>query len=249
MKKLGLIGKDIEYSFSKQYFSTKFKKEGISDWSYELYSFDHINQLPQLLKAKPLLVGLNVTIPYKKDVLRYLHQAEETALKIGAVNTISVVDKKLFGYNTDILGFKKALIEFVGDKLTDLKTLVLGTGGASQAIIFVLAQLGIPYKLVSRSSSKGLTYDSLDKGIISDHHLIINCTPLGTYPNVDEAVDIPYSHISEEHFLFDLVYNPQKSLFLQRGEKNGANILNGYKMLEIQAEEAWKIWKNTNISR
>ncbi len=249
MKKLGLIGKDIEYSFSKQYFSTKFEKEGISDWSYELYSFNHINQLPKLLKSDPLLVGLNVTIPFKKDVLKYLHQVEETALKIGAVNTISIADDQLLGYNTDILGFKKSLMDFVGDKITDLKSLVLGTGGASQAIIFVLEELGIPYQLISRSASKGLTYASLDKEIILSHPLIINCTPLGTYPKVDEAVDIPYSHLSGEHFLFDLVYNPQKSLFLQRGEKHGANILNGYKMLEIQAEEAWKIWIKTNISR
>ena len=248
MKKLGLIGKDIEYSFSKQYFQSKFEKEDIKDYSYALYSLDHIHQLPALIQANPALVGLNVTIPYKKEVFKYLHQIDETALRIGAVNTLVIFeDKQIKGYNTDVLGFKKTLLEFIG-KGPALKALVLGTGGASQAITFVLDELGIPYQLVSRSSKKGIAYDALGEKIISSHKLIINCTPLGTFPNVNEAVELPYQHISEQHFLFDLVYNPQKSLFLQRGESKGAKILNGYRMLEIQAIEAWKIWVNTNTN-
>lgn len=248
MKKLGLIGKNIEYSFSKQYFTNKFEKTGIEDWSYELFSLDHIDQLPGLLLSEPQLVGLNVTIPFKKEVLKYLHTMEDTALQIGAVNTLSInTDQKIKGANTDIIGFRDSLEDFIPEDRSRIKALVLGTGGASQAITFILSELNIPYKMVSRSQTRGLTYPELDKNIMHEYSLIINTTPLGTFPLIEEAVDIPFQHVNEKHFLYDLVYNPQKSLFLRRGEFQGAQIKNGLSMLELQAEAAWDIWiSNTN---
>lgn len=249
MKKLGLIGKDIEYSFSKQYFTEKFKKAGIEDWSYELYSLQHIDQLPELLKSEPDLVGLNVTIPFKREVLRYIHEIEDTACQIGAVNTLIIdANKQIKGANTDIIGFKQSLNDFLPSIRSSLKALVLGTGGASQAITFVLNELDIPYKMVSRSKAKGMTYTELNEDILADYRLIINTTPLGTFPMVEESVDIPFEYLGEKHFLYDLVYNPQKSLFLQRGESQGARIKNGLSMLEIQAEAAWDIWKKRNTN-
>ena len=249
MKKLGLIGKNIEYSFSKQYFTNKFAKAGITDWSYELYSLDHIDQLPQLLHSEPELVGLNVTIPFKTEVLKYIHSIEDTALQIGAVNTISISsDKKLRGANTDVIGFEESLLEFIPRRhRINLRALVLGTGGASQAITFVLKALNIPYTMVSRTSEKGILYSELDKQVSTTHKLIINTTPLGTFPKVDECVNIPFEYIDETHFLYDLVYNPLKSQFLKQGENRGAKIKNGLQMLEGQAEAAWRIWeKNFN---
>ena len=245
MKKLGLIGKDIDYSFSKQYFTNKFAMAGITNWSYELYSLDQISQLPKLLESEPYLVGLNVTIPYKKEVLKYVHSIEDTALRIGAVNTLSIgPDKKLTGANTDVIGFKRSLLGFIPDAQRNIRALVLGTGGASQAITFVLKELDIPFTMVSRSKAKGIVYDELDQDVMSAHRLIINTTPLGTFPMVEECVDLPFEYIDASYFLYDLIYNPAKSLFLRRGEERGANIKNGLEMLEIQAEAAWDIWGN-----
>ena len=218
MKKLGLIGKDIEYSFSKQYFADKFDKAGIIDWSYELYSLNHIKQLPDLIASEPDLVGLNVTIPFKKEILKYVHGIEDTALRIGAINTLSIgPGKKLIGANTDVIGFKQSLLGFIPEEQRNIRALVLGTGGASQAITFVLKELNIPYTMVSRSKAKGIVYAQLNKDFINTHKLIINTTPLGTYPMIEDCVDLPFEFLSEKHFLYDLVYNPAKSLFLQHG--------------------------------
>lgn len=248
MKKLGLIGKNIEYSFSKQYFTNKFKQAGIVDWSYELYSLDHIDQVSQLITSEPDLVGLNVTIPFKKEVLKYVHTIENKACQIGAVNTLSIApNKQIRAANTDLIGFKQSLLDFLPDEeRQEIKALVLGTGGASQAINFVLNELNIPYKMVSRSKSKGITYAELDADILANHKLIINTTPLGTFPKVNYSAEIPFDYLSEKHFLYDLVYNPQKSLFLRLGESQGARIKNGLSMLEIQAEAAWDIWIKDN---
>ena len=250
MKKLGLIGKDIDYSFSKQYFTDKFLKLGIHDWVYNLYHLEVIEELPKLLEAEPNLIGLNITIPYKIDALQYVDSLDSNAKKIGAINTVSIGDdKKIRGFNTDIIGFRKSLLDLLGESFDkeNIKALVLGTGGAAQAIIFVLEELDIPFKMVSRSKRKGIQYKALNKQIIQEHRLIINSTPLGTFPNIKAAPEIPYNYLNEQHFLYDLVYNPQKSLFLQRGEASGAKIKNGLSMLEIQAEAAWDIW-NSNLS-
>jgi len=249
MNRLGLIGERLDYSFSKEYFTDKFKKEKIAGWRYDLFPIPSIDSIPELLE-EPGLIGLNVTIPYKQEILKYIHTLDPTAAAIGAVNTLTVSNngQEIKGYNTDVIGFRDSLLEFVGmDKIKDLKALVLGTGGASKAITYVLNNLDIPYQMVSRSAYKGLTYDVLDQSIISDNHLIINSTPLGTYPNINDCPMLPYEAITESHFLYDLVYNPQKSLFLRRGETNGAAILNGKNMLILQAEAAWNIWNNIEV--
>jgi len=243
MHKLGLIGEKLDYSFSKSYFESKFKQEKIEGWSYELFELANIHLLPQLL-AQSSLVGINVTIPYKQAVLKYLHAIDPVAATIGAVNTIAISDAGLLkGYNTDAIGFRESLLYLLGDSdIKDIKALVLGTGGASKAITYVLNLLGIAFKVVSRSADKGVTYTSLHKSTVEAHRLLVNCTPLGTHPNLSECPLLPYEGITNQHFLYDLVYNPQKSLFLQRGEAQGAAILNGQHMLVSQAEAAWRIW-------
>ena len=244
MKKLGLLGKTLNYSFSKKYFQEKFEKEGVLDWVYDLYELDNITEFKQLLKNEPQLAGLNVTIPYKQEVLKYIHELDDEAAAIGAINTIKFIeDGKLKGYNTDVVGFEKSLTPFLGAvKDQDLHALILGTGGASKAILFVLHKLNIKSTCVSRSASRGITYDQLDKQVVSKHKLIINCTPLGTYPEVDQAPPLPYTYLTDKHFLYDLVYNPEKTLFLKRGAAQGARTINGIPMLTLQAEASWKIW-------
>lgn len=242
MKKLGLIGKTLTYSFSKKYFAEKFSSLNIEDWEYELYPLENIELLPRLLKDHPDLVGLNVTIPYKKEVLKYIHELDEEAIEIGAINTILIQGEKLIGANTDVYGFKNSLLPFIGTKIETLQALVLGTGGAAQAIHYVLDTLNIKSKSVSRQHEKGITYDKLDKKIVREHKLIVNCTPLGTHPNVDQAPPFPYHYLTRQHFLYDLVYNPPKTLFLQRGMDHGAKTINGVSMLELQAEASWDIW-------
>ncbi len=243
MKKLGLIGQDLSYSFSKNYFSKKFKKENIDGYEYELYPLDDISQLIKLIGTHTELVGLNVTIPYKRKIIKFLDDWSEEAKSVGAVNTIKFENGDLIGYNTDVYGFEISLINFLKNKKPS--ALVLGTGGASRAIKYVLKKNGIQYKLVSRNPLKGdLIYEQITTELIFNHKLIINTTPLGTSPNMEQCPQIPYENLTNNHFLYDLVYNPEKSLFLQRGEKKGANIKNGLEMLELQAEKAWEIWKS-----
>jgi shikimate dehydrogenase len=237
----GLIGKPLSHSFSKKYFEQKFIEENIIDCSYELFELQSIDELPKLISSNPRLKGLNVTIPYKEAVLPLLHHKNEIVTAIGACNCIKIVDEELYGFNTDVIGFKKSLLEHLSQH--HKKALVLGSGGAAKAIQYVLNDLRIEYLLVSRNKKEeGITYQDLNESIIVDHTLIINTTPLGTYPNVGESPNIPYQFLSKQHFLFDVVYNPSKTKFLEEGEKRGAQILNGYEMLVYQAEESWKIW-------
>ncbi len=249
MKQLGLIGNPLKHSFSKKYFAEKFAKEGIEDWHYDLYPLDSIDHLPSLLKDIPNLVGLNVTIPYKQLALKYMHELDKDAADIGAINTIVIkANGKLKGYNTDVIGFQHSLIELLdGDKykdeIKDLQALVLGTGGAAKAIVYTLKKLNIPYKLVSRNPERGILYENLDEKIVQNHQLIINSTPLGTFPNINQAPPFPFQYLSKEHFLFDLVYNPEKTLFLQHGINHSAKTMNGALMLKFQAEASWDIWK------
>lgn len=243
MKKVGLIGNPLKHSFSEQYFGEKFSRLNIRDWSYSLYPMPYIDSLPKLLSAEPKLVGLNITIPYKKLSLKYVHELDEVAAQIGAINTISIDEnRRLKGYNTDVIGFENTLVPFLGDNVNDLTALILGSGGAAHAIRYALDKLEIPYTTVSRDANKGITYADLDEKIMRDNHLIINCTPVGTYPNESLSPAIPYKYITSRHFLYDLVYNPKKTLFLQRGARNGAKVINGYSMLEMQAEASWDIW-------
>lgn len=243
MSKFGLLGKNISYSFSKSYFSEKFKAENLSH-SYENFDILSIESFPKIISEIKDLKGLNVTIPYKEAVIPFLDELDEEAEKIGAVNTIKVSkDKKLKGYNTDHFGFQKSLEPFL--PLQKKTALILGTGGASKAIAFALQNLGIKFRFVSRTKSREtLDYTDLDKSIIEDNLLIINCTPLGTFPNIDACPPIPYQYLTENHLLYDLIYNPSETAFLRHGKKRHTQIVNGLDMLKLQAERAWEIWNS-----
>ncbi len=238
----GLIGRTLGHSFSARYFTDKFHREGI-DAEFRNFELAAIDGLKGMLAANPDLRGFNVTIPYKEEIIPLLDGISPEARRIGAVNCVKIENGKLTGHNTDVYGFRKSLLNLIGDERPE--ALVLGTGGASKAVKWVLADLGIPFKTVSRSSKGGdLTYEDLAKqtDIAAASRLIVNSTPLGTYPNVDDAPDIPYSAITPGHFMFDLVYNPEQTLFMKKGEAQGARTSNGYEMLIGQAERAWEIW-------
>lgn len=245
MKRLfALVGKNISYSFSRAYFAQKFEKEHISDAEYVNFDLNSVSELPQKLQENPNIQGMNVTIPYKKEIIPMLAMLDPVAEQIGAVNTIKITKKGLVGYNTDHFGFSESLKPFLEQHHT--KALILGTGGASNAVAYALKMLGISFRFVSRNPKMGqFSYADLSPQIISKYKIIINCTPLGTFPNVEEFPPIPYQFLTSEHLLYDLIYNPEKTIFLQKGEKKNATIINGRKMLELQAEKAWEIW-NTN---
>jgi shikimate dehydrogenase len=243
MKLYGLIGYPLGHSFSKKYFTEKFIKEGITDCRYELFAIPSIKDLPLVINSNPDLKGLNVTIPYKQNVLEYVNETSDAVKKIGAANTIKFDGDKIIAYNTDVIGFENSLLQKL--KPSHQKALVLGTGGSSKAIQYVLKKLGIDFLLVTRSQSLqqgSINYSMVDEAIIKDHQLVINCTPVGMYPNVNEYPQLPYKFLSDQHYLYDLIYKPEKTLFLKRGEERGARIQNGLDMLTIQAEESWKIW-------
>lgn len=243
--KLGLIGTKLSHSFSKKYFEQKFEKQGLANYSYSLFELDSIVKLPSFLDENKELHGFNVTFPFKESILPYLDSIEEEAKKIGAVNTVTVSwkdgNRKLTGYNTDVLGFRNSIKPFLEN--THERALILGTGGASKAIDFVLKKLGIETVFVSRNPSEGqIGYKDINEYVIKYHKLIVNCTPLGTFPNVDEKPDIPYQLLNDSHTLMDLVYNPGVTEFMKQGKSQGAVVLNGLSMLQQQANGAWEIW-------
>lgn len=245
MRLFGLIGYPLGHSFSKKYFTEKFKHEGIKDCQYELFPIENIDLLQKIIDKNQNLEGINCTIPYKQEVKNYLNEIDETAKKIGAVNTIKISRNNgktsLKGYNTDCMGFEMALKKHL--KPSHKKALVLGTGGSSKAVVFVLKKLGIDYKFVSRNKSDiAIDYTSLNKDTISEHKLIINTTPLGMHPDTNNKPDLPYDYITKNHYLFDLIYNPEETTFMREGKKNGAIVKNGLDMLYGQAEKAWEIW-------
>ena len=243
MRLFGLIGYPLTHSFSKKYFTEKFEKEGLNDCRYELFSIASINDLKKVLDQHPGLEGLNVTIPYKEQVLPFLDEQDTVVKKIKACNCIVLKKGKLKGYNTDAEGFERSLKKHLQPHHKN--ALILGTGGAAKAVEYVLQKLGIGYKYVSRKPSvNNYSYQQLTPPVIADHPLIINTTPLGMYPAINEAPPVPYELLTSRHYLFDLVYNPEKSLFLQKGGTRGAIIKNGYEMLVIQAEESWRIWNS-----
>ena len=243
MAKYGLIGKNISYSFSKEFFSQKFEREHRKH-TYENFDIQDIKEFQDILKFNPKLKGLNVTIPYKEQIIPYLDILDKEAKEIGAVNTIRVKKNgKLKGYNTDHYGFARALEDFY--PFSAKTALILGTGGASKAIEYVLKALEFDYRFVSRSPKDNqFRYSDLGKNEIMYFKLIINCTPLGTYPNTEEFPPIPYEHITDENMLFDLIYNPSQTEFLKMGFLKGAKTSNGRKMLEQQALKAWSIWRS-----
>ena len=242
MSKFGLIGKHIDYSFSKAYFTNKFNIEGLPH-TYQNFDIEAIEDFLEIIKSTKDLKGLNVTIPYKESVIPYLSNLYKTAEEIGAVNTIKISKNgDLIGYNTDYYGFKKSIEPYL--KSNHKRALILGTGGASKAVVFALKKLGIKHNYVSRSVSDiaKYTYQTISEDIINNHHIIINCTPLGAFPETNACPSIPYDAITKSHLLFDLIYNPEETKFLTIGKLKGANICNGLEMLELQADKAWEIW-------
>ncbi len=242
MDRYGLLGYPLGHSFSARYFAEKFEREGISGCTYENFPLPDIERLPAWLSGQADLRGFNVTIPYKEAILPYLETLSDEARAIGAVNCVKVLpDGKLGGFNTDAYGFSLSLRQLIGE--ASPRALVLGTGGASKAVCHALEGLGLDYWLVSRSRGpERLSYEDISPEVIGFCRLIVNTTPLGTFPEVDGCPDLPYEAMGPEHFLFDLVYNPPLTEFLRRGEARGASVQNGYEMLLAQAERSWEIW-------
>lgn len=246
MRQFGLIGKTLDHSFSKKYFEEKFLTENITNCSYDLFELDEIDELPGLIESIPELEGLNVTIPYKKSVLNYIDQLDETAMETGAVNVIRIIRMPgkfyLRGYNTDVFAFEHSTREMLHYK----NALILGRGGAAASVAYALTRMGIRYKFVSRNphDSNAIAYVDLDREMMNIHQLIINTTPLGMYPNEKDSPNIPYPYLTEDHFMYDLIYNPEETEFLKKGKKYGAKIFNGLPMLELQAEKGWEIWND-----
>lgn len=244
MKKYGLIGHPLTHSFSQKYFTDKFEKEQITGCEYQLFDIKTINELSGVLKSNPELKGLNVTIPYKEQVIPFLDKISDDAKLIGAVNTIKIEDNKLIGYNTDYFGFKQSLKPFI--EISQERALIIGTGGASKAIFHALSSLNINCLFVSRNpkNDNEISYDDVNEYVLKHHQIIVNTTPVGTFPNITEKPEIDYNYITPKHLLYDLVYNPAETQFLLEGKKRGAIVLNGYQMLQLQAEKAWEIWNN-----
>ena len=242
----GLLGKNIAYSFSRGYFTKKFEELGFTNHKYVNFDIQNIEEFPSIIKEnKKNLKGMNVTIPYKEEVMQYLDKLDKTAKKIGAVNTIKLTKKgNLKGYNSDVVGFENSIFPFI--KKHHKRALILGTGGASKAIAYALKKNGIKFKFVSRNpkNKKEISYQDLTQKVIEKHQIIINSTPVGTSPNIENSPNIPYKFITKNHLLYDLIYNPKVTAFLSKGKEQGATIKNGYEMLELQAEESWRIWND-----
>jgi shikimate dehydrogenase len=246
-KLYGLIGYPLEHSFSARYFAEKFEKESVSDCEYLNFPLEDINELKELIIQKENLKGLNVTIPYKEQVIPFLDHVDESAKKIAAVNTIKITREnesfQLYGFNTDIIGFRKSLLPFLNHQVK--KAIILGSGGAAKAVMHVLKNLEVEYTLVSRRYQYPfIKYEDMDEDLMESSKLIVNTTPLGTFPDIDACPPIPYEFLREGHILYDLVYNPHETLFLRKGKAMGAVIKNGLEMLELQAEASWKIWNS-----
>jgi shikimate dehydrogenase len=247
MNSYGLIGYPLEHSFSKQYFTQKFEKEKITGSVYGNFPLSSINKFPGLIKSNPSLKGLNVTIPYKEQVLNYVDELSKEVEETGAANCIKIREGNLTAYNTDITGFTASFKKKLRPE--QKKALVLGSGGSSKAIQYSLKKLQIDHLIVSRSAGKAkyIQYEDLTEELIKTFTVIINCTPLGMSPNTETYPDIPYKFLGTEHYLFDLIYNPAKTLFLKKGGEKGAAIENGYEMLVLQAEESWRIWNDDQL--
>ena len=241
MNRFGLIGFPLGHSFSQQYFNNKFKTENLNDCFFELFPIENVESFPELLHAHKDLKGLAVTIPYKQTIINFLTSIDEAASEIGAVNCIKISSQKIIGFNTDVIGFENSIKPIL--KPHHKKALILGTGGGSKAVQFVFKKLGIEFLLVSRSENQQhIQYQDINELICDDYNIIVNATPVGMTPNNDKCPEIPFQFLSEKHLLFDLIYNPAETLFLQKGREAGAQIKNGHEMLITQAEANWKIW-------
>jgi shikimate dehydrogenase len=248
MKEYGLIGFPLSHSFSGKYFTGKFQRDGIVDCTYELFPIQHINLLPQLIAAHHHLIGLNVTIPFKEQIISLLDEVEESIPQIGAVNTVKIYRNKqkvrLKGFNTDVYGFSQSLQPLL--KSFHTHALILGTGGAAKAVAYVLKNYGIQFTWVSRTPRNvdQISYEQLSPELVANSKLIINTSPVGMYPEIHECPLIPYDFLTREHILYDLIYNPQETRFMTQGKNKGATVLNGLQMLYKQADRAWEIWNS-----
>ena len=250
MRKLGLIGYPLGHSFSKKYFSEKFANENIIDCQYDNYPLTAIEQLPDLIKDNPTLTGLNVTIPYKSSVIKYLDSIEVQAEAVGAVNVLKISRNNegltIKGFNSDIDGFRNSISPYLSGRVKN--ALVLGNGGGAKAVCYVLKELGIKITSVDIEKIEGvITYSDITDELLLNNPLIVNTTPLGMFPNINTCPDINYNSLTRDHILFDLVYNPELTVFLAKGRERGSTIISGIKMLYGQAEKAWEIWNNKNI--
>ena len=241
MKTFGLVGKSLSHSFSSQYFSEKFYKENITNCQYLNFEIDDISNVKKLISENDIL-GLNITVPYKTSIIPFLDGVSDESKEINSVNAVKVVNGKLYGFNTDIIGFKKSISPILDNRKT---ALVLGNGGSSKSVQYVLKNLDISFKVVSRKTK--LDYQHVDKEIMETTDVIINCTPLGMYPETESYPKIPYDFLNSKHLLFDLVYNPKQSKFLTFGLAKNCIVKNGLEMLHIQAEESWNIWNNNVV--
>ncbi|HVN59502.1 MAG TPA: hypothetical protein VMT63_14475 [Bacteroidales bacterium] len=250
MRKFGLIGYPLGHSFSKKYFAEKFTGEGLNDCSYENFPLRKIEDISALIDADPEICGLNVTIPYKTEVTRFLSEVSTEAEAIGAVNVIKVVSRggtrKLTGFNSDAFAFRESILPFISD--SSVNALVLGTGGASRAVEYIFKQLGIGYHRVSRSKKPGcITYMDLNRDAIENHEIIVNTTPAGMFPDTGSFPPIPYEYLSPRNLLYDLVYNPEVTVFMRKGKNMGCTVTGGLRMLHLQAEKSWQIWNDQTI--
>jgi len=246
VKLLGLIGKSLKHSFSKKWFSQKFENEGISNYLYCNFELDSIESFPEFLKSNLNLVGFNVTIPYKESIISYLDDLSNEARLVGAVNCVLVEpgSQKTIGHNTDVYGFASSIKPFVEPKHE--RALILGNGGAAKAVKFALQNLGIKVLIVTRNpkNENEISYQEVTDNLLKHFLLVVNTTPLGTFPDILEMPPINLNGITKEHIVYDLIYNPSKTLFLQTAEEKGATVFNGYDMLKLQAEKAWQLFKN-----
>ncbi|WP_026763927.1 shikimate dehydrogenase family protein [Sediminibacterium salmoneum] len=240
----GLLGYPLTHSFSQRYFTEKFKEMRLTEsHAYQNFAIPSIEQFPQLLNEHPFLKGFNVTIPYKKQIIPFLGEMNDAVREMGACNCVQIKDGKLFGYNTDIIGFEQSLQPFL--RPSHSHALILGTGGAAAAVAYVLRKIKIPYLFVSRKEAdKTIQYNQVDAAVLKKHTLIINTSPVGQYPDIAASPDIPYESLGPDHHLFDLIYNPETTRFMELGLQQGATVQNGYKMLVLQAEESWRIWNS-----
>lgn len=247
MRQFGLIGYPLDHSFSKKYFQEKFTKENINNCSYNLFPLKNINQFPLFIEENKNIVGLNVTMPYKESIILFLSELDDVAKQVGAVNTIKIVNKKLYGYNTDVYGFEESIKPYLNGKIK--KALIFGTGGAAKAVSYVLSKIGVDYFFVSRTkrNNKCIAYDTLNKELLSKYFLLVNTTPVGTISLTEESLAINYESITKDHIVYDLTYNPTLTLLMKSAHARGATILNGLNMLYLQAERSWEIWNNSSV--
>ncbi|MCE3282264.1 MAG: shikimate dehydrogenase [Chitinophagaceae bacterium] len=242
MRLYGLIGFPLTHSFSKKYFDDKFLREGLRDCSFENFPLKNIEEVKELLTAHANLKGFAVTIPYKKKIIRLLDEGTKDVRQMVACNCVKLKNGKLYGHNTDIIGFERSFTRHL--QTHHNKALILGTGGGAEAVAYVFRKLQISYLMVSRGTDdkNAISYQSIDRSLLEEHTILVNCTPVGTFPDIDQSPPIPYEYIGPHHYLFDLVYNPAETDFMKKGRTNGATVINGYEMLVVQAEENWKIW-------